>query len=688
MKNTFLVFLADLKAIFSHIFSIVILIAVLVIPALYAWVNIYANWDPYGNTGNVPIALASRDRGYTDKDGRYVNRGREIVDEVSQSTSIRWIVIEDADEAIEGVRRGDWYGALVMGENLSRNMYDLKAALEDHEPSIIFYQNAKTNAIANKITSTAAGTVEYNIQVKYLSVLISQILNETEDMLDEQSLEELLDHFIEVVTDLRDHLDGYIELIDSLRAQEGDILAGIDAASSQLGGVDISDTVSKANSVKTLVTGIENEILIRLDALEEKVQAIWDEVNALGPGELSAEMAQHLKDEILTVEAELEALIETIPDGTVIGSAVESSLRTLLQRAQSLEQALNNWTGVGDDTQFRSQILTALEEMSTLMTNQLRSALTHYFDTMTRDMELLVNILSSVNTTIGDIQPVLAAAKSAVIAVNGSLAQLETALKDASAALDRLLDKLTLLRDSDLLQDLIDLLHGDPDQFAEFFAQPVTVTTETIYPVENYGTAMAPFYTTLAIWVGCVVTGAIIKAEAEPGKLKKPRPNQLFFGRFLTFFLIGQIQTVIIVAGDIWLLGCQCVHPGLFFLSAAVASLVFNMLMYALTATFGDIGKAIGVVIMIVQIAGSSGSYPIEILPEIFGMIYTFFPFPYAINAMREALCGLYRYDLLKYLGELMVFGVFGLLIGLRLRGHFAGVNVYVEEEMEETGVL
>ena len=688
MKNTFLVFFADLKTIFSHFFSIVILIAVLVIPALYAWVNIYANWDPYGNTGNVPIALASRDRGYTDKDGRYVNRGREIVDEVSQSTSIRWIVIEDADEAIEGVRRGDWYGALVMGENLSRNMYDLKAALEDHEPSIIFYQNAKTNAIANKITSTAAGTVEYNIQVKYLSVLISQILNETEDMLDEQSLEELLDHFIEVVTDLRDHLDGYIELIDSLRAQESDILAGIDAASSQLGGVDISDTVSKANSVKTLVTGIENEILIRLDALEEKVQAIWDEVNALGPGELSAEMAQHLKDEILTVEAELEALIETIPEGTVIGSAVESSLRTLLQRAQSLEQALNNWTGVGDDTQFRSQILTALEEMSTLMTNQLRSALTHYFDTMTRDMELLVNILSSVNTTIGDIQPVLAAAKNAVIAVNGSLAQLETALKDASAALGRLLDKLTLLRDSDLLQELIDLLHGDPDQFAEFFAQPVTVTTETIYPVENYGTAMAPFYTTLAIWVGCVVTGAIIKAEAEPGKLKKPRPNQLFFGRFLTFFLIGQIQTAIIVAGDIWLLGCQCVHPGLFFLSAAVASLVFNMLMYALTVTFGDIGKAIGVVIMIVQIAGSSGSYPIEILPEIFGMIYTFFPFPYAINAMREALCGLYRYDLLKYLGELMVFGVFGLLIGLRLRGHFAGVNVYVEEEMEETGVL
>ena len=688
MKNTFLVFFSDLKAICSHFFSVVIMLAVLIIPALYAWVNIYANWDPYGNTGNVPIALASRDKGYVTGDGETVNRGRDIIEEVSQSTSIRWVVMEDADEAIEGVKRGDYYGALVMGENLSRNMYDLKAALEDHEPSIIFYQNAKTNAIANKITATAASTVEYNIQVKYLSVLISQILNETEDMLDEQSLEELLDHFIEVLTELRDHLDGYVDLISSLRGREDEIVGGLDEAATRIGGIDISDTVEKANSVKAVVVNIENELFAQLDDLDEKLQGIRDDVEALGPGELSAETAQLLKERLLAVEAELETLLSTLPEGTLMGTAVENTLRTLLQRIQSLEQALESWNGDGDDTQFRSQILDALGEIHTLMSDQLRASLSHYFDTMVRDMELLVNILSSVNTTVGDVPPVLSSAKSAVIALNGSLAQLENVLRDASAALDRLLSKVKLLRDSDLLKELIDLLHGDPDQFAEFFAQPVSVTTETVYPVANYGTAMTPFYTTLAIWVGCVVSGAILKVEAEPGKLKNPRPNQLFFGRFLTFFLIGQIQAAIIVAGDIFLLGCQCLYPGLFFLTAAITSLVFNILIFSLTATFGDIGKAIGVVIMIVQIAGSSGSYPVEILPEIFGMIYSFFPFPYAINAMRETLCGLYRLDLLKYLGELMVFGGFGLLIGLKLRVHFKGVNAYVEEEMEETGVL
>ena len=75
-------------------------------------------------------------------------------------------------------------------------------------------------------------------------------------------------------------------------------------------------------------------------------------------------------------------------------------------------------------------------------------------------------------------------------------------------------------------------------------------------------------------------------------------------------------------------------------------------MIYSLALAFGDIGKAIVVVIMVVQIAGSSGSYPIEILPDIFSKIYLFFPFPYAINAMREAIFGMYRWDYLDLSGR------------------------------------
>ncbi|MBR1457132.1 MAG: YhgE/Pip domain-containing protein [Oscillospiraceae bacterium] len=692
MKNVFKIFFSDIKAIVTHFFALVIILAVLVLPALYAWVNIYANWDPYGSTGNVPIALASEDLGYTLENGQHVVRGREIIEELAESTSIKWIITDSAEEAIAGVKRGDYYGALVMGRNLSRNMYDLTAALQDEEPSIIFYQNAKTNAIANKITTTAAATAEHNIQVKYLSVLIQDLLEDTEELLGRFDGEEAMDELIRILTRLRDNLYEYSSMIQQMRDRESSILADIDSAAANIGAVDMSDVIGSVTRAKQSAEAIEAEVLERIAAIDARIKALRDRISGMDPSTLTDEVLNSLLEEAQAIAAELEALRSTIPEDSVLGAAVYNTITTMLQRIESLEQVIRTQLGnnLSDDAKrtFMEYALMALNDASGILNDTLIPAFKLFFDNMIRDMDLLLKILTGINTTLADIQPVLAAAKGTIVAVNSSLGQLQTVFSNAAGAMDQLLQKVIDARDSDLLGELIELLHGDPEQFAEFFSAPVTVTTETIYPVENYGTAMAPFYTTLAIWVGCVVCGAIIKPEPDVSRLPGIKPRQIFWGRFLIFFFLGQIQAAIIVAGDIYLLGCQCLHPGLFFLCGAVTALVFGLLMYALTVTFGDIGKAIGVVIMIVQIAGSSGSYPIEILPEIFSKIYTFFPFPYAINAMRETLCGLYRYDLYKYLGELLLFGVLGALIGLKLRGHFAGVNEFVEEEMHETGVL
>jgi putative membrane protein len=199
---------------------------------------------------------------------------------------------------------------------------------------------------------------------------------------------------------------------------------------------------------------------------------------------------------------------------------------------------------------------------------------------------------------------------------------------------------------------------------------------------------MAPFYSVLAVWVGGVILVSILKTDADRKKFPGLSEAQYFFGRFLLFFVMGQLQAAVIVAGDIFLLDCQPVHPWLMWFSAAVTSLVFVLLIYALTLSFGDVGKAIVVVVMVVQIAGSSGSYPIEILPVIFSKIYRFFPFPYAINAMREALCGTYGLDYWRYLAELMLFAVLGVVIGLIVRRPFIGLNRFVTEKIEETEVL
>ena len=228
---------------------------------------------------------------------------------------------------------------------------------------------------------------------------------------------------------------------------------------------------------------------------------------------------------------------------------------------------------------------------------------------------------------------------------------------------------------------------GDPDEYSTFFTDLVEVDSEQLYAPVSYGAAMTPFYSIIALWVGGVMLVTLMNCNVDRKKYPQITEVQGFFGRYLIFFLIGQIQAAVIVAGDIFLLGSCPVHPWLMWLSAAITSMVFVALIYALTLAFGDLGRAAAVVIMMVQIAGSSGSYPIEILPDIFEKTFVFFPFPYAINAMREAVCGMYRFDYLIYLAQLMVFFAGAVAIGVFIRKPFSGVKQFMYDKMKETEV-
>ena len=693
MKNVSRIFFSDLRSIGRSFFAIVITLAVLIIPALYAWVNIYANGDPYANTGNVPIALAYRDRGYTTEEGERVNEGRTIIEEIAKSESINWIIVEDPEEAVEGVRAGRYYGALVMNEHLSRNMHDMTAALKDGEPSIIFYQNAKTNAIANKISATAASTAEHNIQVQYLSVLIENILAEVRDLLGQIADEDNIDALIQMLTDLRDSLREYSRAVSSMKIMDGDLLDRLDQAAQNLNGVGISDgAFDTVEEARQLISQVRDSAINRVDEVQRYLTELSEKIDGLMGQSVPAESLPQLIELTGKIESALQALRESMPDsGNVPGLEVAvRAMDAMLQRVRSLEEELqllyeNGGTFTDSMLQGYKDLVNA---MQSILSDNLRPGLELMFDSLLEDVELLYKIMGSINTTIADIPPVISSAKGALGALQGTMYQLKTFLDNAANATDKLLQKVIFLKESGLLNELIELFNGDPKQMAEFLAQPVQVTTEVIYPVANYGTAMTPFYSTLAIWVGGVVLGAIFKAEAEGRGLRRVRERQLFWGRYLLFFFFGQIQAAVIIWGDLHLLGCQCAEPGLLYLCAAVTSFVFISLIYSLILAFGDVGKAIVVVVMILQIAGSSGSYPIEILPPIFSRIYLFFPFPYAINAMREAICGLYQYDIFKFLLELSVFGILGLLIGLVVRKPFVGVTHFIEEDMERTGVL
>ena len=182
-----------------------------------------------------------------------------------------------------------------------------------------------------------------------------------------------------------------------------------------------------------------------------------------------------------------------------------------------------------------------------------------------------------------------------------------------------------------------------------------------------------------------IIHTPVHKAEGIPENAK---PYQKFFGRYFIFFAVGQLQTLLMVLGNMFFINIQCLSPIKYWFACAVTSMVFTLLMYSLTVAFGNIGEALAIILMVIQVAGSGGTFPIEVLPEAYKMIYNFIPFPYAMDALRECVGGAYGNYYWECIGRLLIFAVAALFIGLILRIPFVRINKAIEKSKESTGVM
>ena len=705
MKNTFKIFFSDIKSLSSHFFAVLVVIAIMIIPALYAWVNIYANSDPYGNTGNISVAVASDDQGYEGQ-----NMGESVLEGLKDNKSINWVFTGSTDKAIKGVESGKYYAAIVIGENFSRNMYDLKSALTDDESTVTYYKNAKTNAIAVKITDTAAETVQNNVKVQYLKVLFQTVFTKGQELGEDIDEEQAVNAVIAQLTDLSKSLRHYSDSVGRFVSDSSWIsyvLSGIGSgsanASAALSGsqATLSSAQAAVTNAQTSIDQLANGLDGKLAELEADLDAVTDALNKLassevlnGSIELHNQMVDNAKNAAANLQTHLEALRAILPENSALsGTAyVANTLDALIERTKQMQNQLdllyNDASFVEDAANITGACADTVSLMRSMITNQLKTGIDMMLSNLSSTLNMMSPLISSLGITLDDIAPVVESAGDTLSYVSSAMTRLQSLMTRVADACDQLLVKINEGTADERLQTLITVLNGNAEKYAEFLSSPVSVTEETIYPVASYGDAMTPFYSALAIWVGGVVLTAILKVEAEPKGLRNVTEGQKYWGKFLLFFILGQIQTAVIVLGDIYLLGCQCQEPVMFWVASAITSFAFTAVIYSLALAFGDIGKAIVIVIVVMQVAGSSGSYPIEILPDIFSKIYLFFPFPYAINAMREAICGMYQWDYWIYLGELMIFAVGGILIGLVLRKPFIKLNRFVEHEVEKSGVL
>ena len=682
MRNIWTVFKTDVKTLSKCFFACAVVVAIAVLPSLYAWLNIYSNWDPYGNTGGISIALVSLDKGYTDEDGVFTNKGQDVVDDLREATSIDWVIVDSEKQAKDGVYAGDYYAAVVIDKDFTYKMYHMLTEWTG-KPSITYYENAKKNAVATKITDTAVESLKRTISENYLEVVIGRVMTQANLLaadLTEDDPEAAVKGLFYQVQDL---LAGCRATMDAFDAAKNSSTIDIDSGKLSQIIQNINSSLPDTGKIQETVAQIDRAIYTALEkvqrALDQFQQAIADGGSlddARKAIEAAADTMGQMGDKLTEWADRLEQ--------ESAGNAAAKLARSIADKCYQLQDRLTALT----DSDDLETVINDCKDIAAAV-GDLTGKLLPTADELRKELENVMgqisNAMENVKGLGDDVRAVQNALANTALALDETMALLRPAAERLSQSVSETLDKLQDLTADEYMDILLDILNGNPETYGQYFSQMVQTTVTPIYPIENYGSAMAPFYTVLAIWVGGVILVAIIKPHARLDGLVDPTPRELYFGRYIMFFLLSQIQAAVIITGDLLILKIQCLHPGLLYLTGSLTALTFSLLIYSLALSFGDVGKAIVVVVMVLQIAGSSGTFPIELLPEIYQKIYRFFPFPYAIDAMRECICGLYGDYYIMQLLFLLLFCAAALVIGLLVRRPFMGLNHFMEAKLEET---
>lgn len=726
MKNIWQIFKRDVLRIRQNVIAMIVIMGVTVVPCLYAWFNIAGSWDPYSNTGNLKVAVASVDDGY---EGSLIpirlNLGDQVLSSLRENTQMDWVFTSE-ENAVSGVQSGEYYAAIVIPKDFSSKMMSIFS--EDiQKPKIIYYSNAKENAIAPKVTDKGASAIQKQINQTFIETVsdtaltaLQSVSNMAKATGSESIADNLSKNLNQMATDLSS-ASATMQSFSNLTSSAQQLLTAtsdsLDQAKSQTsnGSKALNDTKNTFSHLDNALDGatdsinsalssgagfytqVSNTLDTAFDTQSKDASAVADTLNTLaGKIDNVASAYTSLRDSISSIgteHPELASLTEPIVAKLNSSITTQTDLRDKLN---STSTSLKNST---TDLKTAKSELDALVNQSAQDVKQVQA---DYESNLQDSLNSLSASVSDVESNLGDLMSqigdgvdgVSSLAKSA----NSDLAQIQSALTNSSSLLSDAAKKLTdtsvkldEMKQSGDYSELQTLLSDNKEALTSFLATPVSLKTHQVYKIDNYGSSMAPFYSTLSIWIGGIVLVAMLKVTVSKKcleGLRRVKTHQIYLGRYIIFLLVGLMQSTLIAAGDLWYLGIQCEHPFLFLFACWFSSIVYVNIIYTLTVSFGDIGKAASVVLLVVQVAGSGGTFPIEVAPKFFQAVYPLLPFVHSMAAMRETVGGMYGMTYWIELGKLGIFLILSLIVGLLLRKPIIRLNDAFTEKLEETKIM
>ncbi len=710
------IFRRDLVRLVSVPAAWIVIIGMAFVPALYAWFNIAGFWDPYSQTSHIRVAVANEDEGATKERLGTVNVGAMLESKLADNTQLGWHFVS-ADEARAEVERGDSYAAFIIPASFSA---DLTGIVDGSyvKPNIAYYVNEKNNAVAPKITGAGATALDRQINSAFVST-VAKVLSEKASEAGvsiattaDQKRSDVSASVSEASAKLdsaSQTLDGMGEKIDVAKASVASArttLSELDAATS-----DLSTSLDQADQLvsdsRSSLAQFSAQMGGALDGLSSNAASALAGVSANAgtldgavqgaSGRVGGLLAEgtSINDSVGEVLAELNALgIGNLP-------AAGTALTDLTKQNAALSAALGNLTTLNSDLSATSTSITNALTSASDASAAVSASVTNARSGVSSQLPAISSALDDFSSASSSMRGSLDTLRSQRDQVSGLLDQLDSLLDGAktatqtsatnvaavSADLDSVATDISALSSSNTLRDLANSLGVNAESIASFMAAPTTIETQAVYPVAAYGSAMAPLFTNLALWIGAFSIVLLVKLDVDEEGIGPTSSAAKYMGRWMLLAFFALIQALVVSIGDL-IIGVQTVSRPAFVGTAVIISLVFVSIIYMLSTCFQHIGKGLCVIIMVVQIPGSAGLYPVEMLPSFFRFLHPLFPFTYGINALREIVAGFYGHTYLLCLAVLGGEALLAFAIGLALRPFLVNLNAMVTRDLASSGLF
>lgn len=670
MKQIIEIFKSDIKEIFRKVNTWIIIIGLIFLPSMYAWPNILSSWDPYSHTNNIKVAVISEDEGAT-VEGKNVNLGESLITNLKGNKNLDWQFVSSKQQAENGVKIGDFYASIVIPKSFSSDITSITRG-ELKKATIEYTVNEKINAISPKITNSGASALANTIGKNFVEVangVIFEKLHEAGVKFEENL--PAIEQVKEKINNLNDNFSNYENSLNELIGKVDRGYNVLNTIQGTLPEIDraATNSIMLANKTNVTIKNIENfnEIMLKnINTQLDKVIEISGEVvkvaeliqkKPTNPEETKAKMKAldsrlEAAEKRLDIAKDIFEFLNSLSDQNLFQkqltkiNTMESDITKLRSLNKKIYSNIDNYDAIS--TKVKADFLTTAKRVN-------YNSIDFKKKLNTEVAPLIKRVLTNADTKIRNVSSVISRAQAQIPTINAKISEAEVKIQTVQGKLLKLqgempeikekVQKLTgIVNKADGEIDtnaLFNLLKVDYKQQAEFFANPVQLKENQLYHIKNYGSAMTPFYTVLSIWVGALLMSSLLTTKVEDEE-NKYKPYQKYFGRGLLFMIISLLQTLIITLGDMYLLGTQANSPYRFVIYALLISLLFSAIIYTTVCLLGNVGKAVCIILLVLQIGSSGGTFPIQMTSRFFQILYPKVPFTYSIGLLREAVGGVY----------------------------------------------